>query len=456
MKIDGINQPRQDFQEKNRIKAVPHTPFGDDRVSLGHAAGSEKSGSIDIGKLFRKSKAVWEYRWLRKPARKGIFSASDDSVYTGDYNTVYKLDGKTGNVAWKKRFDKELDSWPAKEGKSGTIYVCTADSYLRALDPADGSEKWEFNMKVRGGEAVVSKNGNLYFQYKDDLVVLKPDGHKHFRFRINDYMQRAPLLDDDGNAYVATDERGIYAISSDGKKLWHVQGKSVDYFPSDPDKIYTTSDKTIVARDKKSGEKIWEKELPEFNVAVADKNRAFIQKYKEIKCLDSKTGKTLWGKKFDSDSRAKLLIENDTLIMGGEEGLKALDAKTGSLRYEINTGGDCRWMNTSRTEDGVLIFNSNREVYMIDPQKGKVIDRFAPTHGVSSFQVNKKDGMLYVEEDETFNILAFNIANYKQQAKEMFDKKEIPEKIPAKIEMGDEYVEIGGVRLKKHKWEDRG
>jgi len=63
--------------------------------------------------------------------------------------------------------------------------------------------------------------------------VLKPNGRKKWRYRINEYAQSVAKVDDKGASYITTKDKGVFAFSPQGRKLWHHPGNSVFFGDDD-------------------------------------------------------------------------------------------------------------------------------------------------------------------------------------------------------------------------------
>ena len=456
MEINRINPQFINTTQGKALKSAD-SAFGADHVSIRGEKQMNLINPSQIKKLFEAGTAKWSIT-LEKGS-KGILSTKDGSLYIGDggifESKLTKIDGKTGKRVWEKKFNKELDSYPAVESPNGDIFICTTDCIMRALNPKDGSVKWDFNMAIRGGDPSFAKDGTVFSQYDDDLFVMKPNGGKKFRYRINDFMHSVVHVDDKGAAILQTKDKGIVAISPSGKEMWKAPGTSVKHFETEPRHVFTLSDKTLTARDRMSGKALWKKPFEGYSVEGAFKGKTFVQKYEKIACLDTADGSTKWEKNEPGGALVRHIGDDGTIYTGGNEKIEALDPDTGNVKWSIKTSDDATYGNVKMGSKGILFINDKKNVYGIDVSDGRVKFKFASPNGVTSFLVNPSDDMVYVRDENTNTINAVEVPDPERMAKEINDSIEAElegrKKPEAGIEVGEKFVDIGGVRLERKK-----
>jgi len=79
---------------------------------------------------------------------------------------VYALDGETGEKLWDFPAGDAYGSTPALTA-DGTLYVASIDGHLRALNAANGEQKWELVLdRADAGEGgpVVGPEGTIYVE----------------------------------------------------------------------------------------------------------------------------------------------------------------------------------------------------------------------------------------------------------------------------------------------------
>ena len=98
----------------------------------------------------------------------------------------------------------------------------------------------------------------------------------------------------------------------------------------------------------------------------------------------------------------------------------------------------------------MLFINDEKQVYGIEPETGKVVFTHDLDDKITHFTLNEKENIIYVMGLENDTIEALKYSSVKQMAEEIGesspDEKEI-EGSPGKIEVSEQFVDIGGVRL---------
>ena len=149
-------------------------------------------------------------------------SASDGSLAdVGDSNAfdggLHAVDS-SGELKWKYDTGSAIVASPAI-GADGTIYVCSTDGTLYALDPSGLSTlKWSYT--AGGGihsSPAVGADGTIYVGASDgNLYAIDGDGTLKWSYVTGDDILAAPSLDSNGTIYVGSTDGTLYAIGSDG------------------------------------------------------------------------------------------------------------------------------------------------------------------------------------------------------------------------------------------------
>ncbi|MCD4783432.1 MAG: PQQ-binding-like beta-propeller repeat protein [Candidatus Eremiobacteraeota bacterium] len=441
--------PLQSKNIKIKGRSTPATSkppgFGRDSVQISGNREMNLVSGEKLKKLFAPTRATWTHEWDKKPHRKSFLLSKDGNLYTGDYKELYCLDRKTGKVKWKKKFERELDSFPGVVGIDNTLYVCTTDSHIRAIDPKNGNEKWSFDMKVRGGTPKIGPDGSLYAQYKDDLCILKPNGRKKWTYRINEYMQRVVEIDGNGASYVATKDKGVFAFSPRGKKLWNHPGKSV--FTGDDD-VYVAGENSVLRVDPKTGNELWEKNVGEYWVGRSKCGKVVLHRYGRITCLDRDNGNTIWKNETNGSHYVRYLSDEGVAIVGSDEGeIYALDPGNGNRIWTHKCRAEAQYGNACLREDGILFISDNKTIYGLDIKTGNSKFSYSPGGDIEQFDMDEGKESLIIEEKDTFNIQLVECKSVDETAREIMDDSGKSDDTVKKIDKGEKFVDIGGVRL---------
>ena len=211
-------------------------------------------------------------------SRDYLFS-HDQSLYSGAFRSLMRLDPSNGSIKWKKDLKGEIRSWPALEGQDGSLLVWTNEKNLHALNPYNGEEKWSYKMRDSICKPSVGTDGTIYVEDSSDLVALNPDGNEKFRVNVgkkgDEFSNKVSAIANDGSLFVESKE-GITALSASGAVLWNAPEPNIQYFPEDPGKVYLSGlDDKVVVRDAASGKLLWE--TKEGSHAVrASRDRVFL------------------------------------------------------------------------------------------------------------------------------------------------------------------------------------
>jgi len=107
-------------------------------------------------------------------------------------------------------------------GLDGTIYVGSG-GYLYAINPTDGTLKWEFAFTKyyhRLFSPAIGLDGTIYAgSYDYNLYAIKPDGTLKWAFTTNSLIYSPPAIGLDGTIYVGSGNY-LYAIKPDGTLKW--------------------------------------------------------------------------------------------------------------------------------------------------------------------------------------------------------------------------------------------
>ena len=116
-------------------------------------------------------------------------------------------------------------------GEDGTIYYAARE--VGALNPEDGSQKWEVDVGTSFATPATGMNGELYVPLRNDsvaggVVALNPvDGSEIWKFETGTHVETTPAVGLDGNIYFGTASNGLFAISSEGTLIWNFESGAI-------------------------------------------------------------------------------------------------------------------------------------------------------------------------------------------------------------------------------------
>ncbi len=157
------------------------------------------------------------------PTVRGISIGTEGRVAVSDGAKVTLLDS-LGNQLWSVPVTNG-GTVGVIFGEDGTIYYAARE--VGALNPEDGSQKWEVDVGTSFATPSTGTNGELYVPLRNDFVVgggvvaLNPeDGSEIWKFVTETHVDTTPAVGLDGNIYFGSASDELFAISSDGTLLW--------------------------------------------------------------------------------------------------------------------------------------------------------------------------------------------------------------------------------------------
>jgi outer membrane protein assembly factor BamB len=146
----------------------------------------------------------------------------------------------------------------------GTLYFITTNSALHAVEAAAGAQRWvqPYNginglvTPIVAGETLLVASGQSLANYRATT------GQVRWIMPTHNDITAPPAVDSEGNVYIVTSDRGVYALDSLRKVIWK-KGAHTDYevdtqpVVANDLVIVGTSAGAIYAFDRKSGDLKW-------------------------------------------------------------------------------------------------------------------------------------------------------------------------------------------------------
>lgn len=154
------------------------------------------------------------------------------SSSTGQGDRLIALRTSNGGFLWEKTFSSGRCSATPGVGPDGTVYIGSEESVLYALNPRDGSLKWQYQAKASGdfswirGPTAVDSSGNVYFcrsgnpPGENKVFSLASGGVLRWSFGTGMYLANPPSVSVGPNGVVYAGFYGMVAITAQGQKLW--------------------------------------------------------------------------------------------------------------------------------------------------------------------------------------------------------------------------------------------
>lgn len=161
---------------------------------------------------------------------------SDGTLYlTTDTEVVAVNDNATsGAIKWATEIS-QANSSGVVIGSDGILYTGSSAG-VYALNPADGSVKWQHEVVIEESVPAVDKNDNIYVGTQDGrLVIINSQGEKVKEFTLGSGIVNSPVMTDDGTIYVESYDVSAGTItlnkisvpdSAPASSAWPMKGKN--------------------------------------------------------------------------------------------------------------------------------------------------------------------------------------------------------------------------------------
>jgi outer membrane protein assembly factor BamB len=160
-------------------------------------------------------------RWISNPTTSDISAPSFDShgnIYVTDWQGIYALDSR-GVLRWK-RTALTLHPGGLESNDKTIMENAMMGSGARTNQPA-----------IADDDTIYLAARSLYaFTQAGELKwVFTPETHFAYSDGESTYLNRTPILAQDGTIYITTYDHQVYAIDKSGKPLWREPGEQWDY-----------------------------------------------------------------------------------------------------------------------------------------------------------------------------------------------------------------------------------
>lgn len=151
--------------------------------------------------------------------------AADGTVYVrADNGRLYALNPVDGTIRWNTDLGTSTSTSYTSPSiaPDGTIYCASAASRLVALNP-DGTIKWTFNTDFFLGSPAIGSDGTLYIGCSAPtrrLYALRPNGTVLWEFIAGDTVSSSAVIGTDGTIYFGCADKKLYALNPAGDLRW--------------------------------------------------------------------------------------------------------------------------------------------------------------------------------------------------------------------------------------------
>ncbi len=360
------------------------------RHDLGHSGTTDSSSTLPQGEL----------KWVFSTGAP-IHSSpavADGSVYVGSQDSkLYALDAATGAKRWEYKTGSWVESSPAIV--NGVVYFGSNDGRLYALDAHSGEKLWDFKVKyaIRSSPAVA--DGVVYFGAGDYRVYALDavTGEKLWDFETKGSVSSSPTVAN-GIVYVGSVSDFCYALHAlDGRLRLHFKSRySVFSSPAVSGEIvyFTNSNGYLYAVDGNARSWLREHEIKPY----------WVQLWAFGLPLPTPPPQSgfLWSLKLGRTANSSPVVTDDTLYVGSDNKLVAVDLQSYKKRWEFETDGV---VSSSPALAGTTIYvgSGDGRLYALDAATGeklwdiltggKITSSPAVTDG--TVYISSHDGNLY-------------------------------------------------------------
>ncbi len=319
----------------------------------------------------------------------------DGIVYVGSSDSkLYALDAATGVKRWEYKTGSWVESSPAIV--NGVVYFGSNDSRLYALDAHTGEKLWDFKTSYPIASSPAVADGTVYFG-SDDYRVYALDavkGTKLWDFKTNGYVTSSPTVAN-GIVYTGSGSSFCYALHArNGKLRLHFKA----HYPvfsspavSDETVYFVNSNGYLYAVNGNARTWPREHEIKPFWI------QAWLFGVPGISAPPPQSG-FLWGLRVGRITSSSPVVANDTLYIGSENKLVAIDLENRQKRWEFEAEGAIR---SSPALAGTTIYVGSEDgrLYAVDATTGEKLWDIL-TGGLITSSPAVANGMIYISSHD--------------------------------------------------------
>jgi outer membrane protein assembly factor BamB len=214
-------------------------------------------------------------KWALQPGEEASFETSaalseDSTLYVGMYFTetnegrLYALDSADGSVQWTFDVPSAVYVSP-KIGVNGTIYFADETTFF-AVNP-DGTEKWSFSTDDCWpwyGSLAIGANDTVYLLVDYMLYAFNSDGTVNWSFA-TDNLAGSTAIGADGTIYITMWDDALCAVNPDGTEKWSVNDDAFHYIAVGADGTIYASTATGIRAFSSDGVETWKFPLEDYD-----------------------------------------------------------------------------------------------------------------------------------------------------------------------------------------------
>ncbi len=334
------------------------------RHDLSRSGATDSSGTLPQGKL----------KWVFSTGAP-IHSSpavADGTVYVGSQDfKLYALDAATGAKLWEYKTGSWVESSPAIV--NGVVYFGSNDGRLYALDAHSGEKLWSFKAKYAIMSSPAVADGIVYFG-ADDCRVYALDavtGEKLWDFETEGWVSSSPVVAN-GIVYIGSGSKFCYALHALSGRL-RLQFKSYSSVFSSPavsdETVYfSTSNGYLYAVDGNARNWLWEHGIKRAWTYLWV-NGYNIFGFPVLPTPPPQSG-LLWGLRLGRVANSSPVVTADTLYIGSDNKLVAIDLQSQQKRWEFETEGIVR-SSPALVDTTIYVGSEDGRLYAVDAATGE-------------------------------------------------------------------------------------
>ncbi|WP_251328426.1 PQQ-binding-like beta-propeller repeat protein [Haloplanus pelagicus] len=300
----------------------------------------------------------------------GSAVVADGTVYVESLDGLRALDAADGTERWRFGGEDEVVS-PAVV--DGTVYVGRGDR-VYALSAGDGTERWRFSTddSITAGPTVAGDTVLVGGSASDVYALAAADGSLRWRFPTDETVRSVPAVASD-TVYVGSDDDTLYALATaDGSERWRFAVGSGVGTPAVANGVVYVGgyESPLYALDAADGSERWSVETDRGypSPSVAD-GTVYVERGGGVSALSAADGTERWS--FGTDGIiGKPAVVDGTVYVGGTRHLYALNAADGTERWRFEAGD---WLRSPAVAGGrVYVSSADGHLYALEAGSERV------------------------------------------------------------------------------------
>ncbi|MFP4498574.1 MAG: protein kinase domain-containing protein [Vulcanimicrobiota bacterium] len=179
-----------------------------------YRGNSQHTGFFPMA-LNLKGKLRWELRIQEKIISDLVVDSFNNVYFLTESSRVLSVD-KEGRIRWQSTSKGDCSASPLMDTRDRLYFGCQ-DGVFYALD-IEGLERWRFKTGEPINFTPILTKSSIYISNSEGEVFgLDLEGHKLWQYTLGEQLNVAPSLDIDEKIYLATREKTVFVLTSNGK-----------------------------------------------------------------------------------------------------------------------------------------------------------------------------------------------------------------------------------------------